>query len=244
MEMGALWVLGFIALSAGDAVAAAAIFDRWADARHRAGVLHPGISRAHGERIEALLATGSIDEADALTDDLFGVATRAELLSTEAIAWRCRALVSAARGDVEAALAHVDEALRLHDRCVDPFELARALLVKGTIHRRLKQKRAALQALDEAAAAFVAVGATAWAARASDEAGRVGRRPTATLELTDTERRIAALAAEGLTNRQVAERAFISAKTVEANLAKVYRKLGISSRAELGARMAALAAEN
>jgi DNA-binding CsgD family transcriptional regulator len=56
--------------------------------------------------------------------------------------------------------------------------------------------------------------------------------------LTDSERRIAELAASGKTNRQVAEAAFVSPKTVEANLARVYQKLGIRSRAELGARMA------
>ena len=60
-------------------------------------------------------------------------------------------------------------------------------------------------------------------------------RPT---ELTATERRVAELAATGLTNREVAAQAFMSPKTVEANLARVYRKLGIRSRAELGARLA------
>ena len=57
-------------------------------------------------------------------------------------------------------------------------------------------------------------------------------------ELTESERRVAELAAAGLTNRNVAAQLFISPKTVEANLARVYRKLGISSRAELGARLA------
>ena len=60
-------------------------------------------------------------------------------------------------------------------------------------------------------------------------------------DLTPTERRVAELAASGLTNREVAERAFISPKTVEANLARVYHKLAISSRAGLGARFAAAA---
>ena len=66
-------------------------------------------------------------------------------MSTHAIAWRCRALVSAARGDVESALGQVREALLLHDQCVAPLERARTLLVKGTIHRRLKQKKAAME---------------------------------------------------------------------------------------------------
>ena len=70
------------------------------------------------------------------------------------------------------------------------------------------------------------------AARAELE--RVGLRRAAQ-ELTETELRVAELAATGMTNREIAAQAFISSKTVEANLARVYRKLGIRSRAELGA---------
>jgi DNA-binding CsgD family transcriptional regulator len=70
------------------------------------------------------------------------------------------------------------------------------------------------------------------------ELSRLGLRPPAPRTLTATEERVAALAASGQTNRQVAAALFLSPKTVEANLARVYRKLGISSRAELGAVMA------
>ena len=74
---------------------------------------------------------------------------------------------------------------------------------------------------------------------ARDEIARLGLRHRAPTELTESERRIAELAAAGMTNRQVAEASFVSPKTVEANLARVYQKLGIRSRAELGARMSA-----
>jgi DNA-binding CsgD family transcriptional regulator len=67
----------------------------------------------------------------------------------------------------------------------------------------------------------------------------VGRRPHAPDTLTDTERRVAELAAEGLTSREIAERAFLAPKTVGNVLGRVYLKLGIHSRAELGAFMAA-----
>jgi len=67
--------------------------------------------------------------------------------------------------------------------------------------------------------------------------GGVGVRPSAPSELTETERLVAQLAASGLSNKEVADRTFLAVKTVEANLARVYRKLGIRSRAELGARM-------
>jgi DNA-binding NarL/FixJ family response regulator len=69
--------------------------------------------------------------------------------------------------------------------------------------------------------------------RARAEIARVPVRRTSA-DLTPSEERIARLVATGLTNREVADRAFVSAKTVEANLARVYDKLGVHSRAELG----------
>jgi DNA-binding CsgD family transcriptional regulator len=77
-----------------------------------------------------------------------------------------------------------------------------------------------------------------WAARARQELGRLAHRRSTGTRLTDAERRVAELAAQGRTNREVAAALFISPKTVEANLTRIYRKLEIGSRAELGARMA------
>src|SRR5262249_24369752 len=85
---------------------------------------------------------------------------------------------------------------------------------------------------------FETLAAPLWAQRARSELSRLGLRPPAPLALTDTEERVAALAAAGHTNRQVAQALFLSPKTVEANLARIYRKLGISSRAELGRAVA------
>jgi len=90
--------------------------------------------------------------------------------------------------------------------------------------------------LAEASEAFEALGATGWAELAGAEARRIGGRATASEGLSEMERRIARLAAEGRTNREIAAAAVISVKTVEANLTKVYRKLGVRSRTEL-ARM-------
>jgi DNA-binding NarL/FixJ family response regulator len=92
--------------------------------------------------------------------------------------------------------------------------------------------RAALATFDE-------LGIPLWADRARAELARanVGNRRTA--ELTPSEQRVAELAASGMTNRDVAAALFISPKTVEATVARVYRKLGIRSRAELGRRIAA-----
>ena len=118
-----------------------------------------------------------------------------------------------------------------------PVEQARTLLVLGQVLRRRKQRREARSAFEEALAVFEGVGASPWAKRARAELARVPVR-RAPGDLTPTEERIAALAATGLTNRVIAEQIFVSPKTVEANLARVYRKLAIRSRAELGRAMA------
>jgi DNA-binding NarL/FixJ family response regulator len=119
-----------------------------------------------------------------------------------------------------------------------PIERARSLLVLGRIRRRLRKRRAAKTALGEALAVFEAVGSPLWAEQARAEIGRLGLRRSPPDDLTPSEERVASLAAEGLTNREVAASLFVSPKTVEASLARAYRKLGIRSRAELGARMA------
>jgi DNA-binding CsgD family transcriptional regulator len=82
------------------------------------------------------------------------------------------------------------------------------------------------------------MGAALWAERARAELGRVGLRPPARSELTASERNVAELITSGLTNREVAAQLFMSPKTVEATLARVYRKLGVHSRAQLGAELA------
>jgi DNA-binding NarL/FixJ family response regulator len=114
---------------------------------------------------------------------------------------------------------------------------ARTLLVAGEIERRSRRRRPACDLHRRALEIFEAAGARRWAERARAELDRAAaRRPGE--GLTESEKLVADLAASGLTNRQVAARLFISPKTVEANLARVYRKLGIRSRAELGARLA------
>ncbi len=97
-------------------------------------------------------------------------------------------------------------------------------------------------ALREAARIFGELGTPLWAGRAQDELERVNVSPAGSTELTPTEHRVAQLAASGMTNRQVADALFISPKTVEANLTRIYHKLNIHSRAELGQRMAKLGA--
>jgi DNA-binding CsgD family transcriptional regulator len=237
MEMSATSVFGFIELSRGDSLAARAWLDRWSELTDELGVIDPGISRFYGDHIESLIALGEIAEATARVDELDRRSVRADRVSAMAIVARCRALLAAASGDTGLALEQIQRALELDEACPVPFERNRSLLVAGVVHRRARHKAAARGALAEAASGFAALGAAEWSDRCEQEMQRVGTPAASVTSLTATEQKIAELAATGLTNRQVAEQSFLSSKTVEANLARVYRKLGITSRAELGARM-------
>jgi len=148
-------------------------------------------------------------------------------------------LLDAADGDLAAAGLALERALAEHQRLPMPFELARTLLVQGTVHRRGKRKRAAREALQRALEIFEELGAPLWAGKARAELRRIGLRPPAPSGLTPSEERVAELVAAGHTNREVAGALFISVKTVDSNLSRIYRKLGVRSRTELARKLPA-----
>ena len=230
-------ILGFVALSLGDYRTADAELTMAATVAEASGTRHPGRFKVDGDRLEAAIGVGDLERARAIVGFLEHVARVAPTPWTLAIGARGRGLVDAAAGDLDAALASLERALVEHERLPMPFERGRTLLAKGQIHRRRKEKRLADQTLHEALAIFESLGAPLWADRTSAELARIGLRPQAPAELTATERRVAELAATGLSNRQIAEQAFLAPKTVGNVLGRVYEKLGIHSRAELGARM-------
>ena len=95
------------------------------------------------------------------------------------------------------------------------------------------KQRAARESLESALRRFDALGAARWADRARTELHRIAGRASDPLALTPTEEQVAKLVADGQTNPEVAAALFISVKTVEANLTRIYRKLGVTSRREL-----------
>jgi len=142
--------------------------------------------------------------------------------------------VAEQRGDVAGAYLALEGAFELHATAGQPFEEARTLLALGSIQRRDRQKRATRASLERAAEIFDALGAPIWSDRARAELARVGgRAPTG--ELTPTEAKVVEQIAAGRTYREAADALFISPKTVQWNLSKIYRKLGVRSRAELAA---------
>ncbi len=234
-----LATLGLLDVSLGDYEAAAARLAALAIATAQPdAATDPTMVPWVADAVEALVGLGRTEEAAPIVDWLEDRGQALDRAWALAIGGRCRGLMLAAAGDLAGAEEVLGRALAVHDRLpLMSFERARTLLVLGAVQRRLRKRRVARATLSEAAASLERLGASLWASRARDELQRLAPRRRSADELTDTELRVAQLAASGMTNREVGAALFISSKTVEANLARIYRKLGIRSRAELGRQM-------
>lgn len=189
------------------------------------------------EAAEALIQLGRLDDAERLIEHLERNGRRLDRAWMLAVGARCRAMLFAARGDLGNAATTAAHALREHDRLPMPFERARTQFLVGQLHRRARHHGPAVANLSEALRDFENLQTPLWAKRARAELARITIGPSPGGVLTPSEERVAELAAAGRTNRDVAAALFISPKTVEANLSRIYRKLDIHSRAELGQHM-------
>jgi DNA-binding CsgD family transcriptional regulator len=234
----AVSALGLLELGLGRCEAAYRLFAPLDEQLEQGGVREPGSARFMTDEVEALIGLGRVDEAEVVLERVEGRARTLDRASMLAACLRCRGLVAAARGDLDGALASLEQAVQQHDRAPIPFDRARTLLALGSIQRRARLKRSARTTLDEARGVFEALAAQVWAERAQAEIARIGGRGPATAELTPSERRIASLVAEGRSNKEVAGALVVTVKTVESHLSRIYAKLGIHSRAELAHRFA------
>jgi ATP/maltotriose-dependent transcriptional regulator MalT len=235
-----LTTLGFVEVSTGDHHAALttlapllATFDAVPDATEIV------LAWCLPDALEALISVGRGDDADALIARIERNGRRLDRAWMLAVAARARSMLLAAQGDVAAARRAAEQAMAQHDRLPMPFERARTQLLLGQLQRRQGNPAAAAETFNDALRQFEELGTPLWAERVRAELGRTNVGPRGIDPLTPAEQRVAELAASGMTNRAVAAALFISPKTVEANLARVYRKLDIHSRAELGRRMGA-----
>jgi DNA-binding NarL/FixJ family response regulator len=189
--------------------------------------------------VEALILSHRLDEAQPVLEDLLARASIYPNPHAAAIAARCEGLLLAARGRLADAIEAMEAALAAHARRPVPLEVGRTLLEKGSIERRAKRKAAAKQTLEQALAILEPLDSAIWLARTRDELGRIGlRRATVSDGLTPAQQRVAELAASGATNREIALKLYMSERTVEAHLTKVYREFGIRSRAQLAVSIA------
>jgi DNA-binding CsgD family transcriptional regulator/tetratricopeptide (TPR) repeat protein len=236
-----LTVLGRARLLLGEPARAAEVLREVWRIEREMGIVDPAIGRWHADLAEALVAQGALDEAQQVITGVSETARRLGRTSVLAAMQRAAALRQMALGDtaVAAALLHTAvEALRGSN---EPLDLVRALLATADLERRRRRRAAERAALDEARAVCERVGAAAWLARVDERVGRVGaplgERPgpgeRGVHALTPAERRVAELAGSGATNREIAAACYLSVKTVEATLSRVYRKLSVRSRTEL-----------
>lgn len=201
--------------------------------------LEPGTHLFGAARAEALAELGRIDEAAGeLERFLAGPASggrRSALMSAARVA----AQIAAGRGDADQALQECDRARELARSIGMPLEAARIDLVTARCHSLAGHRAAAERALRSARRQFIALGANAYTRLVDGHAAQwgialhAGSDPFA--QLTLRERDVAQLVCQGLTNRQAADRLYMSPKTVETHLGHVFAKLNVSSRAELRA---------
>jgi ATP/maltotriose-dependent transcriptional regulator MalT len=189
------------------------------------------------DAVEALIQVGRSADAEPLIGALERNGQRLGRAWMLAVGARGRSMLLADRGDLDAATAAAARAIVEQDQLPMPFVRARTLLLLGQLQRRQRRKESASASLKEALDIFERLHIPLWADRARAELVRANVAPRRSGQLTPSEQRVAELAASGMKNRDVATALFISPKTVEANLARIYRKLGIKSRAELGRHM-------
>jgi DNA-binding CsgD family transcriptional regulator len=184
--------------------------------------------------VEAALRTGRDEEAAAHAAAMRACAMGYLSPRLELLVLACEALTTSG----EESVALFERALALPGPERWPLDSARVRLFHGERLRRSRAVPAAREQLNLALGAFQRLGAAPWAARAAAELRASGRSTPAEArpgraELTAQELQIATLAATGLTNKQIAERLFLSHRTIGTHLYQIYPKLGIASRAAL-----------
>lgn len=241
--LGVRAAIGFLQLGLGRMPEAVAVLEDVAAEAERIGVEDPVTIPWMPDLVEAYCRVGRFDDAGALADAVEQRAQSGGVALAGAFAARCRGLVDE---DFDGWFTH---ALERHEEADAPFERARTLLAWGARLHRARRRLEARDRLREALGAFDALGANLWADRARAELRAAGAVRRAAVgdpdELTAQETRIALAVARGATNREVAAELYLSPKTVEFHLGRVYRKLGVRSRTELAALVAegALAAD-
>ncbi len=232
-----LWALGHLELALGNLDAARKALVPLPGMLRETGLGEWSVHPVHPDAIETLVALGELDRATTLTDELEEYGRRLDRPWGLATAARSAALLASARGAADEALAHAERALAEHERLEWPFERARTLLVTGSVLRRSGRRRDAAARLGEAKSLFATLRSPLWLQQVEAEERRLGGRRTTSDALTPAEARVAELASQGLRNAEIATRLYVTPKTVEATLSRVYRKLGIRSRTELARRL-------
>ncbi|MHB8717410.1 MAG: AAA family ATPase [Candidatus Dormibacteria bacterium] len=230
-------LLGFIALSREDPDAAIGWLEPLLSELIASGHKEPSLFTFLPDLVEAQVRCGDLEAA---RDTLAPFLQSARALGRPwgvAASLRSEALILMGMRQGDRAASLLRESVRLFDDMGEPFEAARSLIELGVVRRRSHQRAAAGAVLQDAVSRLERIGTRSWCDRAARELRRVGLHSGALGTLTGTEERIARLVAEGRSNREIASLTFLSEKSVEAGLTRLYRKLGVRSRTQLAVWM-------
>ncbi|MER5807891.1 LuxR C-terminal-related transcriptional regulator [Streptomyces sp. NPDC002033] len=247
-----LWVLGAVHLHTGEVERAAAALAEVADLEDREGAADPGILRWQGDAVEAFAASGQQERARALLERMRErVGPGPAHAGLRAALTRARAVCRHLEGADDEAAELLRDAARTFARLGFPVEEGRTRLTLGRLERGRRRRAAARASWEAALEVFEESAARPWSELTREHLARLtGLRPDTAApapgsapggplaRLTGHELRLAALVSGGATNREAAQRMFLSVKTVETMLSRVYRKLGIRSRTQLAAALA------
>jgi DNA-binding CsgD family transcriptional regulator len=204
------------------------------------GIAHPGLAPWRCIAAVAARAAGDVARAECLGREALAQARLTGEPRSLGLALRTAAATGAPGQRVE----RLEEAVAVLETSPGRLQHAHALVDLGTVLRRAGRRPTARSVLRDGLQLAAELGAAPLADRAREELRATGARPrrtawTGAAALTPSERRVAELAATGLTNDQIAQRLVVAAKTVQTHLTNAYRKLGITSRGELAAALAA-----
>ncbi len=234
---GALQLEGLLELSSGDPKAAIPPLRRARLLAEEMTIGEPNMLLFILDEVEALAGTGDLASAAQVMREFDARCAGHDAPWIAPLAARARGAVEAAEGNLDAACSTLERAVAVEESVPLPLERARTRLALGRVLRRLQRRSDAHAMLAEALERFEELGASLWAERTREERARIGGRALSSDDLTPTEQRIAELVGGGMTNREVAATLFVTPKTVESALTRVYRKLGVRSRTELARRL-------
>ncbi|WP_230396575.1 LuxR C-terminal-related transcriptional regulator [Streptomyces blattellae] len=237
LSLFARGALGTGALTAGDPEAARAHLAAAFAMAEEMGLVNPCLMPWIADLAKACLRTGARDRAVTVADWLRERAVATGLAWAAAAHARCRVMLARSAEEAADWLAVAE---RVHADQESAFELARTRLVAGEVLRRFRRPSAAREPLLLAQRTFTALDAVPWAVRAEAEVAATGHRtavhgnePPPVALLTPQELQVARAIGEGLSNVEAAASLFLSRKTIEAHLTRVYRELGVRSRSDL-----------
>ncbi|MCJ1676683.1 LuxR family transcriptional regulator [Streptomyces sp. APSN-46.1] len=229
-----LYALGLVELATGEAAKAVATLRRVAELEAAQQVVDPSILRWHGELAEALVAADAPGEAAELIDGVRTTALALGRTTVVAALDRAQGLCRSALGDAQGAVALLEATAERFAALGLPLERGRTLLALARTERRRRRRAPARAALQAAAEVFDRAGAKPWLdlARETAPEAAAARHP-GVAALTEAETKLALLVSQGASNQEAAAKLFLSVKTVESRLTRIYQKLDVRSRAQL-----------